>query len=248
MDYFGSSVDIDANRIIVGAENVEAAYIFEKDMDGVWREKQKLTGGTAFGFAMGPECVSIDGDYALVGARQSSDSSNIRTGSVFSFIRKEAGWLFSKQIFSNEHEQIAEFGGAVSISGPYTIISADHSTLNGVSYTGAAYIYCTEGDIVTSVSTPNQKQTLPVSYDLKQNYPNPFNPVTTIVFDLPKPTNVTLKIYTILGEELTTLVSEELKAGTHKYTWNPVSLASGVYLYRIESKEFTVTKKMVFLK
>jgi len=100
---------------------------------------------------------------------------------------------------------------------------------------------------VTSVSTPPE-QTLPVSYDLKQNYPNPFNPVTTFVFDLPRPTNVTLKIYTILGEEVTTLVSEELKAGTHKYTWNPVSLASGVYLYRIESKEFTVTKKMVFLK
>jgi len=87
-----------------------------------------------------------------------------------------------------------------------------------------------------------------VSYDLKQNYPNPFNPVTTIVFDLPGPTNVTLKIYTILGEEVTTLVSEKLPGGTHRYTWKPVSLASGIYLYRIETKEYTVTKKMLFLK
>ncbi|MBE0573110.1 MAG: hypothetical protein IH618_16320, partial [Ignavibacteriaceae bacterium] len=67
-DYFGSSVDIDANQIIVAAENVNAAYIFEMDKDGVWREEQKLTGGTAFGFAAGSECVSIDGNYALVGA------------------------------------------------------------------------------------------------------------------------------------------------------------------------------------
>jgi hypothetical protein len=87
-----------------------------------------------------------------------------------------------------------------------------------------------------------------INYDLKQNYPNPFNPVTTIVFDLPRPTNVTLKIYTILGEEVTTIVSDKLPAGTHKYIWNPVSLASGVYLYRIESKEYTITKKMVYLK
>jgi hypothetical protein len=246
-DTFGSSVDINANRIIVGAENTEAAYIFVREND-IWSQEQKLTGGTAFGFALGPECVSIDGNYALVGARQSSDSSNIRTGSVFSFIRNDIGWSFSKQIFSNEHEQIAEFGGAVSISSPYTIVSADHSTLNGVWYTGAAYIYCTKGDIVTSVSEHQEEETLPISYDLKQNYPNPFNPVTTIVFDLPKPTNVTLKIYTVLGEEVSTLVSEELKAGTHKYIWNPVSLASGIYLYRIESKEFTLTKKMLLLK
>jgi hypothetical protein len=98
------------------------------------------------------------------------------------------------------------------------------------------------------ISGVEDVQSLPMKFFLKQNYPNPFNPVTAIVFDLPIPTDITLKIYTILGEEVTTLVSEELKAGTHKYTWNPVSLASGIYLYRIESKEFTVTKKLVYLK
>lgn len=241
-DWFGRSVDIDANRIIVGAKSVEAAYIFARNNDE-WSEEQKLTGIT-FGTETS---VAIDGDYALVGGPNSLDSSNIRTGSAFSFTRNESGWSYSKRIFSSDPEPIAEFGGAVSISGTYTIISCVYKTVNGGFASGAAYIYCTEGDIVTSVST-SQKQTLPVSYDLKQNYPNPFNPVTTIVFDLPNPTNVTLKIYTILGEEVTTLVSEELKAGTHKYVWNPVSMASGIYLYRIESKEYTLTKKMVYLK
>jgi len=241
-DWFGRSVDIDANRIIVGAKSVEAAYIFARNNDE-WSEEQKLTGIT-FGTETS---VAIDGDYALVGGPNSLDSSNIRTGSAFSFTRNESGWSYSKRIFSSDPEPIAEYGGAVSISGTYTIISCVYKTVNGGFASGAAYIYCTEGDIVTSVSTPPE-QTLPVSYNLKQNYPNPFNPATTIVFDLPKPTNVTLKIYTVLGEEVTTLVSEELKAGTHKYIWNPVSLASGIYLYRIESKEYTLTKKMVYLK
>ncbi|MBE0571882.1 MAG: T9SS type A sorting domain-containing protein, partial [Ignavibacteriaceae bacterium] len=244
-DAFGTSVDIDNDRIIVGDKEKEAAYIFVREND-IWYEEQKLTGG--YSFANGVKnCVSINGDYALVGAWENSDSTYLRTGSAFSFVRTDLGWSFSKQIFNSDLAAEDHFGSSVSMSGPYTIISAhlkDNLTMNDV---GAAYIYCTEGDIVTSVSTPPE-QTLPVSYDLKQNYPNPFNPITTIVFDLPRPTNVTLKIYTILGEEVTTLVSEELKAGTHKYIWNPVSLASGVYLYRIESKEYTLTKKMVFLK
>jgi len=243
-DLFGSSVDINNDRVIVGAENVEAAYIFVKENDA-WIEEQKLTGGTSFAF--GNESVSIDGQYAVVGALQYSDSLYL-SGTAYSYIRNDMGWSFSKQIFNSDMGASDFFGGAVSMSGPYTIIGAD-GKINGGNqyYAGAAYIYCTEGDIVTSVSTPPE-QTLPIEYDLKQNYPNPFNPVTTIEFDLPRASTVTLKIYTILGEEITTLVSDKLPAGTHRYFWNPSALASGVYLYRIESKEYTKTKKMVFLK
>ncbi len=244
-DAFGLAVDLDNNRIIVGT-NENAAYIFSREND-VWSEEQKLTAPPGHGrFATGGKCVTIDGNYALVGAYLNSDSLN-NSGSAFSFIKTSAGWSFSKQIFQSDFHEDDFFGAAVSISGPYTIIGAYGKANSSGDLAGASYIYCTEGDIVTSVQS-QQEQTIPVEYNLKQNYPNPFNPVTTIEFDLPRGSNVTLKIYTILGEEVTTLVSEELKAGTHKYNWNPVSLASGVYLYRIESKEFTVTKKMVYLK
>jgi hypothetical protein len=246
-DWFGQSVDIDGDRIIVGSHGNAAAYIYVRENE-TWVEEQKLTpppGGSHF--ASGIECVSIDGQYALVGAYTNFDSL-YNGGSAFSFIRDDMGWSFSKQIYSSDLNEEDRFGASVSISGPYTIIGAYHKENSLGSEAGAAYIYCTEGDIVTSVSEHQEEQTLPISYDLKQNYPNPFNPVTTIVFDLPRPTNVTLKIYTILGEEVSTLVSQELTAGTHKYTWNPVSLASGIYLYRIESKEYTLTKKMVYLK
>ena len=89
---------------------------------------------------------------------------------------------------------------------------------------------------------------VPKRYELSQNYPNPFNPSTTIEFTLPRPERVTLKIYNILGEEVTTLVSAKLQAGAHKYTFDGSKFASGVYLYRLRAGEFTEIKKLVLLK
>jgi predicted GH43/DUF377 family glycosyl hydrolase len=85
-------------------------------------------------------------------------------------------------------------------------------------------------------------------YFLSQNYPNPFNPTTNIEFSIPKSEFVTLKIYNILGEEVVTLVSEKLTAGTYKYDWDASSLASGVYLYRIQAGDYITSKKMVLLR
>lgn len=84
---------------------------------------------------------------------------------------------------------------------------------------------------------------------LYQNYPNPFNPVTTIEFYLPKTSNVTLKIYNILGEEVSTLVSGRLNSGAHQYEWSwSAGMTSGVYLYRLETGEFVQTKKMILMR
>jgi hypothetical protein len=87
-------------------------------------------------------------------------------------------------------------------------------------------------------------------YRLQQNYPNPFNPTTTIEFSLPQSGFVTLKIYNILGEEVTTLVSDKLSAGSYSYEWSGTgSLASGVYLYRLETdRGFSQTLKLILLK
>jgi hypothetical protein len=94
---------------------------------------------------------------------------------------------------------------------------------------------------------------IPASFSLYQNFPNPFNPVTTIKFDLPKDVNVTIKIYDLLGREVTTLVNNELrKAGTYEVKWSATggatSYASGVYFYRIEAGDYVSTKKMVLVK
>jgi len=87
-----------------------------------------------------------------------------------------------------------------------------------------------------------------VEYTLKQNYPNPFNPKTNIQFSIPKTENVTLKIYNLVGQELTTLVSEKLKPGEYKYTWDASQLASGMYFYKLETESYNSTKKLILLR
>jgi hypothetical protein len=89
---------------------------------------------------------------------------------------------------------------------------------------------------------------LPLDYVLYQNYPNPFNPSTTIQYSIPKKSSVTLKVYDILGNEVTSLVNEEKHRGVYSVTFNARGLASGVYFYRITAGEFRKTKKMILMK
>ena len=86
------------------------------------------------------------------------------------------------------------------------------------------------------------------SFTLHQNYPNPFNPSTTIDFTLPKTEYVTLKVYNILGKEVTTLVSKKLNQGNHTYKLEGKNLVSGVYYYVIKAGEFQDVKKMILIK
>ncbi len=93
----------------------------------------------------------------------------------------------------------------------------------------------------------------PNTFMLEQNYPNPFNPETKIVYQIPKAADVTLKIYNILGQEVITLINKEQTLGRYEVIWdgrdnygNPVS--SGIYIYRLHTKDFTKAKRMILLK
>jgi hypothetical protein len=88
----------------------------------------------------------------------------------------------------------------------------------------------------------------PLTYSLNHNYPNPFNPTTNIKFTLPKSEFVTLKVYNILGSEITTLVNVKLQQGNHTYKFDGKNLTSGVYYYRITAGEFQDVKKMILLR
>ena len=98
------------------------------------------------------------------------------------------------------------------------------------------------------VTLRSENSTLPKNYSLNQNFPNPFNPVTTIEFDLADNGMTTLKIFNTLGEELTTLVSDNLSAGHHRCEWNAAEFPSGIYFYRLETERFQNQKKMILLK
>jgi Secretion system C-terminal sorting domain len=97
---------------------------------------------------------------------------------------------------------------------------------------------------------------VPEEYALMQNYPNPFNPSTTIKYQLPKSGIVTLKVYDILGREVTTLVDGFKIEGRYEATFNASSLASGVYLYRLQvnarstssGQDYVTVKKMLMIK
>lgn len=91
-------------------------------------------------------------------------------------------------------------------------------------------------------------ETIAKSFSLAQNYPNPFNPSTTLQFQVPQKSLVSLRIFDLLGRELATLVNEERQAGTYRVSWDASQLPSGVYFYRLRAGDFAETKKMVFAK
>jgi len=99
---------------------------------------------------------------------------------------------------------------------------------------------------VTGVERLNN--TIPDTYSLSQNYPNPFNPSTIINYSIPSPGVVTLKVFDMLGREVSTLVNTQQAAGTYKVSFDASQLASGVYFYRISTNKFVSTKKMLLLK
>ncbi len=90
--------------------------------------------------------------------------------------------------------------------------------------------------------------TPPAQYQLYQNYPNPFNPITTIVFDLPRPGTAVLIIYDLLGREILTLANEPMAAGRHTVQFDASPLPSGVYYYRLNFEGRVLTRRMTVLK
>jgi hypothetical protein len=89
---------------------------------------------------------------------------------------------------------------------------------------------------------------IPKEFLLSQNYPNPFNPITLIEYALPKDANVTIKIYSLLGQEVKTIVNEFKSAGYYSILFDATNLASGVYLYKMEAGDFKNVKKLAVIK
>ena len=93
---------------------------------------------------------------------------------------------------------------------------------------------------------------VPKEFTLLQNYPNPFNPTTTIQYSIEKPSQVTLKVYNVLGNEVATLVSKHQEAGNYSVllgvSKGTASLSSGVYFYILEAGSFVSTKKLILIK
>ena len=121
-------------------------------------------------------------------------------------------------------------------------------------------------EILTSVGAESRIESLPASVHLAQNYPNPFNPTTTISYQLPKASSVSLKIFNPLGQEIAMVVNEQKSPGYYQAMWNASSVPTGIYFYRLsvvpsarrdlvptegrngQAGEFVETKKMLLVK
>jgi len=110
-----------------------------------------------------------------------------------------------------------------------------------------------EADFGTITTSIDKDPTIPMTYKLDQNYPNPFNPTTTIQYGIANEGRVSLIIYNIMGQEIKTLVNTNQNAGFYSLYWNGLNnnnqmVSSGIYIYRITSKDFVKSKKMIYLK
>jgi mannose/cellobiose epimerase-like protein (N-acyl-D-glucosamine 2-epimerase family) len=127
----------------------------------------------------------------------------------------------------------------------YTAYDANSRTLNIAAGTGGHFTITYEP---TSALAVRETPLVPKGFTLSQNYPNPFNPTTTIAYALPKASNVSLKIYDVLGREVATLVNERKAAGSYAVPFNAAGLSSGTYFYRLQAGEFSQTKKLMLVK
>jgi len=112
---------------------------------------------------------------------------------------------------------------------------------------GEAFVF--SAPVATAIALENGAlSNLPADFELQQNYPNPFNPSTTIEFSLPRSSDVTLKVFDLLGKEIATLVDKKLAVGRHKVRWDAGEVENGIYFYRLQAGSFVKTKKLIVLK
>jgi hypothetical protein len=138
-------------------------------------------------------------------------------------------------------------------AGNYTLVSALPSFQSAQKSLSVDYLNNSTLNVDVNL-TPNSttgitdNATVITGYALMQNYPNPFNPSTTISYQLPQNSFVTLKVYNILGNEVATLVNEQQTAGKYNFNFKANNLASGVYFYKLTAGNFTSIKKLTLLK
>jgi hypothetical protein len=154
-----------------------------------------------------------------------------------SLFTPQAGMKIPLDIAVNDADATGSREGMISLSVENNDISY---------YDVSAWTYTWIGD-KTTVGVEDQQLTV-LSYSLSQNYPNPFNPTTLISYSLPKSGFVTLKVFDVLGREVTTLVNQNQNSGSYNITFNASNLSTGVYFYKLEAGEYLSIKKMLLIK
>ncbi len=163
-------------------------------------------------------------------------------------------WSYSASGFYSNH-----LGGVQRLPNGNTLIAESTSGyLFEVNNSGVTqWSYTPGGEIVRALRYPpnyitsisqEEINNAPVMFELFQNYPNPFNPSTTIKFNLLKSGNTKLSVFDASGREVANLIDGNMSAGVHEISYRPENLTSGVYFYRLTTKDFSDTKRMLLIK
>lgn len=201
--------------------------------------------------AINPENLSNTLQLAWQGS-QDVDGDSIRYGLMIR-MRKTKLLPFENtaaHMASIEYASIADLineNGEGQSVGEWSIYATD----------GTDTTYASNGprDLVVNFTTridPMESQ-LPSQYSLEQNYPNPFNPQTTIEYQLPTTTTVKMTVFDASGRRIKTIVSDRLSSGVHHTTWDGTndqgkSMSAGIYFYRLQTADYSITKKMMLIK
>lgn len=174
-----------------------------------------------------------------------------------------AGWLNfysdAREISVSGNYALVAAGGVrvIDISDPGHPFMVDNYVTGGINeaiFLDGDYVYVADCysleilyfDGLTGVLSEIART--PIEFSLPQNYPNPFNAATTISYSLPRSADIRIEIYDILGRKVETLFSGPQKAGEHRINWRPEGISSGVYYYRVESKDYRQTRNCLLLK
>lgn len=195
-----------------------------------------------------PNLEEINSEYKLYKTFFNSDGIKNETVKLHYSV---SGSDFQQQLMNNYQNDFFEYLFPVLMQGElvefYFTYENDNSIAVRDPLTPNKYYKLIYGssDVVLNTSFTH----VVTKYNLYQNYPNPFNPVTTIRYELPESSNVTLKVYDILGNEVAVLIDNEYQLpASYKIPFDAINLSSGVYFYRLNTGGFTMTKKMMLLR
>ncbi len=183
-----------------------------------------------------------------------SDSIQVETGCVVKSVKPIRGTNFLLAVGYKGDDPKAWW----STNGTTWTDISPGSPGDGTDMTNAHFLGQTLGYVVgyqkalkftpPTTDVGNEPTTVPTAFTVEQNYPNPFNPSTTIRFALPMESQVSLKVYDLLGQLVATIQEGMMNAGTHTLTFDASNLPSGLYLYTVQAGGFTSSRKMLLLK
>lgn len=226
-----------ATRIVINGNTVSGINIFVRPLGVSMRGFTGVNGTVRVG---GQGTVAGAFVYALAGGQVSGYAITDNSGNYS--ISGLAPGTYSVSVDKTGFDEVATQSATVSYNNSTTSTGGQTST--PVTQTVNFSVLGTP-TVSTGVS---RSADIVRDYSLGQNYPNPFNPSTTITFDIPKAGMTALRVYNILGQEVTTLINSVMTSGSHQVQFNAAQLGSGVYFYKLQSGNFVETRKMVLLK